>query len=171
MSVMSQVSDRGEYRSWPAKRPVSSLGALGIAVMVGIGVFTFRNVEIWIPLQEWYWTEYLTTKTFLTTRGDYQLLEKVAAHGKQLIALDAATVPAGDAEADAAATELRGNILAALLDFSAAGQNWERAQRRWRAAANDVPSIVSAFDEAIGGIMKDIVVWTVTNRALSVKPA
>jgi cholesterol transport system auxiliary component len=44
-------------------------------------------------------------------------------------------------------------------------------ERRWRAAANDVPSIVSAFDEAIGGVMKDIVVWTVTNRALSVKPA
>jgi len=44
-------------------------------------------------------------------------------------------------------------------------------ERRWRAAANEVPSIVSAFDEAIGGVMKDIVVWTVTNRALSVKPA
>jgi ABC-type uncharacterized transport system auxiliary subunit len=44
-------------------------------------------------------------------------------------------------------------------------------ERRWRAAANDVPSIVSAFDEAIGDVMKDIVVWTVTNRALSVKPA
>jgi ABC-type uncharacterized transport system auxiliary subunit len=26
-----------------------------------------------------------------------------------------------------------------------------------------------AFDEALGGVMKDIVVWTVTNPALSVK--
>jgi len=44
-------------------------------------------------------------------------------------------------------------------------------ERRRRASANDVPSIVSAFDEALGGVMKDIVVWTVTNPALSVKPA
>jgi len=43
-------------------------------------------------------------------------------------------------------------------------------ERRQRASANDVPSIVAAFDEALGGVMKDIVVWTVTNPALSVKP-
>jgi cholesterol transport system auxiliary component len=44
-------------------------------------------------------------------------------------------------------------------------------ERRQRASANDVPSIVSAFDEALGGVMKDIVVWTVTNPVLSVHPA
>jgi cholesterol transport system auxiliary component len=44
-------------------------------------------------------------------------------------------------------------------------------ERRQRASANDVPSIVSGFDEALGGVMKDIVVWTVTNPALSVKSA
>ncbi|HEX3520978.1 MAG TPA: hypothetical protein VHT52_02710, partial [Stellaceae bacterium] len=42
-------------------------------------------------------------------------------------------------------------------------------ERRERASANDVPSIVLAFDEALGGVMKEIVVWTVTNPALSVK--
>jgi len=42
-------------------------------------------------------------------------------------------------------------------------------ERRERASANDVPSIISAFDEALGGVMKQIVVWTVTNPALSVK--
>jgi cholesterol transport system auxiliary component len=42
-------------------------------------------------------------------------------------------------------------------------------ERRQRASANDVPSIVAAFDEALGGVMKDIVVWTVTNPALAVK--
>ena len=42
-------------------------------------------------------------------------------------------------------------------------------ERRERASANDVPSIVSAFDEALGGVMKQIVVWTVTNPALSVR--
>jgi cholesterol transport system auxiliary component len=42
-------------------------------------------------------------------------------------------------------------------------------ERREPASANDVPSIVSAFDEALGGVMKEIVVWTVTNPALSMK--
>src|SRR5262249_1641655 len=43
-------------------------------------------------------------------------------------------------------------------------------ERRERASANEIPSIVSAFDEALGGVMKEIVVWTVTNPALSRKP-
>lgn len=42
-------------------------------------------------------------------------------------------------------------------------------ERRQRATANDVPSIISAFDEALGVVMKDLVVWTVTNPALSMK--
>jgi cholesterol transport system auxiliary component len=42
-------------------------------------------------------------------------------------------------------------------------------EQRQRASANDVPSIIAAFDEALGGVVKDIVVWTVTNPALSVK--
>jgi cholesterol transport system auxiliary component len=42
-------------------------------------------------------------------------------------------------------------------------------ERRQPASANDVPSIVSAFDEALGGVMKKIVLWTVTNPALSMK--
>jgi cholesterol transport system auxiliary component len=42
-------------------------------------------------------------------------------------------------------------------------------ERRQRASANDVPTIVSAFDEAIGDVMKNIVVWTVTNPALSIE--
>jgi cholesterol transport system auxiliary component len=42
-------------------------------------------------------------------------------------------------------------------------------ERRQQASTNDVPGIIEAFDEALGGVMKDIVVWTVTNPALSVK--
>jgi cholesterol transport system auxiliary component len=42
-------------------------------------------------------------------------------------------------------------------------------ERRQRAAVNDVPSIVAAFDDALGSVMKDIVVWTVTNPALSAR--
>jgi cholesterol transport system auxiliary component len=41
-------------------------------------------------------------------------------------------------------------------------------ERRERAAANDMPGIILAFNDALGGVMKDIVVWTVTNPALSV---
>jgi cholesterol transport system auxiliary component len=40
-------------------------------------------------------------------------------------------------------------------------------ERRQRASANDVASIISAFDEGLGAVMKDIVVWTVTNPALA----
>ena len=42
-------------------------------------------------------------------------------------------------------------------------------ERRERAAANEVPEVVLAFDEALGGVMEDIIVWTVRNPALSAK--
>jgi ABC-type uncharacterized transport system auxiliary subunit len=38
-----------------------------------------------------------------------------------------------------------------------------------RATANEIPQIVLAFDEALGGVMEDIVVWTLRNPALSAK--
>ena len=41
-------------------------------------------------------------------------------------------------------------------------------ERRERASANDVPIIVVAFNDALGGVLREIVVWTVTNPALSV---
>ena len=52
---MSQVLGRGESRPWATKWPVSSLGAFLLAVVAGIGIFTYRNVEKWTPLQQWYW--------------------------------------------------------------------------------------------------------------------
>ena len=42
-------------------------------------------------------------------------------------------------------------------------------EQRTAAAENEVPSVVAAFDEALGAVMKDIVVWTVGNPALSAK--
>jgi cholesterol transport system auxiliary component len=42
-------------------------------------------------------------------------------------------------------------------------------EQRRRASANDVPSIVIALDDALGAVIKDIVVWTVTNPALAKK--
>jgi cholesterol transport system auxiliary component len=42
-------------------------------------------------------------------------------------------------------------------------------ERRERAKGNDIAQIVVAFDEALGGVMEDIVLWTVRNPALSAK--
>ena len=90
---MNQVLGRGESRPWATKWPVSSLGAMLIAGVLGIGIFTFRNLELWTPLQQWYWTEYLTTKSFPKAHGEYQMIVKMDAKGKQLMALDADVVP------------------------------------------------------------------------------
>ncbi len=40
-------------------------------------------------------------------------------------------------------------------------------EQRVRAAANDVPAVVTAFDAATDRVLGDIVVWTLTNPALS----
>jgi hypothetical protein len=61
--------------------------------VVGIGIFTYCNIEMWTPLQQWYWVQYLDTKTFPKERRDYKLLTKMDAHGKQLMAVDADVVP------------------------------------------------------------------------------
>ena len=42
-------------------------------------------------------------------------------------------------------------------------------EQRHSASANEIPQIVIAFDEALGGVMKDIVLWTVRNPALTAK--
>jgi len=40
-------------------------------------------------------------------------------------------------------------------------------ERRQRASTNDMPNIIWAFDEALGEVMKGIVVWAIANPALS----
>jgi cholesterol transport system auxiliary component len=42
-----------------------------------------------------------------------------------------------------------------------------RFEQRVAAAANDVPAVVAAFDAATTTVLRDIVVWTVGNAALS----
>ncbi len=75
---MSGLLGRAEYqgRGWPTRWPVSSLGALLIAVAVGIGVFTVQMAAMWTPLQRWYWGQYLNTEVFPTRpsdpRGNYR---------------------------------------------------------------------------------------------------
>jgi cholesterol transport system auxiliary component len=68
------------------------------------------------------------------------------------------------------APEIWVEIIARLVD--PAGRNiltHASFERRQRAAANDIPQIVLAFDEAVGAVMADIVVWTVRNPALSTR--
>lgn len=42
-----------------------------------------------------------------------------------------------------------------------------RFQQRVRAVATDIPSIVAAYDAATDAVLRDIVVWTLSNPALS----
>lgn len=42
-------------------------------------------------------------------------------------------------------------------------------ERREQAQGNDIGQIVLAFDEALGGVMEEIVLWTVRNPVLSRK--
>jgi cholesterol transport system auxiliary component len=42
-------------------------------------------------------------------------------------------------------------------------------ERRAPASENQIPAIVVAFDQALGGVVEDIVVWTARNPALSSK--
>jgi cholesterol transport system auxiliary component len=42
-------------------------------------------------------------------------------------------------------------------------------ERREQAKGNDIEQVVIAFDEALGGVMEDIVLWTVRNPAFSAK--
>jgi len=60
-----------------------------LAVVAGIGIFTYRNVEVWTPLQRWYWIQYLNTKNFPSPSGDYQVLAKVDRHGQRRMTVDA----------------------------------------------------------------------------------
>ena len=42
-------------------------------------------------------------------------------------------------------------------------------EQREPASSNEIPRIVVAFDEALGRVIEDIVVWTARNPALSAK--
>jgi len=72
---------------------VSTVWALLLAGVVGIGIFTYLNVEVWTPLQRWYWIQYLNTKNFPSPRGDYQVLSKLDQQGQRRMAIDADVMP------------------------------------------------------------------------------
>ena len=73
---------------WP------TLVALVLAFVAGIGVFTYQNVEVWTPLQQWYWVQYSSTKNFPNPGGTYQVLSKLDRQGQHSMATDADVMPA-----------------------------------------------------------------------------
>jgi cholesterol transport system auxiliary component len=54
--------------------------------------------------------------------------------------------------------------LMSLPDHKITGQT--SVSREAHAAANSLPEIISAFDQALGGAVSDVVTWTVSNRLL-----
>jgi len=90
---VNRLLGREESRGWPTKWPVSTLVALLLAFVAGIGIFTYRNVEVWTPLQQWYWIQYLNTKNFPSPSGRYQVLSKLDRQGQHSMATDADVMP------------------------------------------------------------------------------
>jgi len=85
---------RGESPGPSKNWLLSTLVALLLAFVAGIGIFTYRNVEVWTPLQQWYWTQYLSTKNFPVPSRNYQVLSKLDRQGQHSMATDADVIPA-----------------------------------------------------------------------------
>ena len=91
---MNRLLSREESRGLSTKWPVSVLVALLLAFVTGMGIFTYRNVEVWTPLQQWYWVQYSSTKNFPSPDGTYQVLSKLDRQGQHSMATDADVMPA-----------------------------------------------------------------------------
>ena len=88
--LLGREQSPGSSKNWL----VSTLVALLLAFVAGIGIFTYRNVEVWTPLQQWYWIQYLSTKNFPGPSGNYQVLSKLDRQGQHSMATDADVMPA-----------------------------------------------------------------------------
>jgi len=73
---------------------LSTVVTLVLAFVAGIGIFTYENVEVWTPLQRWYWVQYSMTKNFPNPSGSYQVLSKLDRQGQHSMATDADVTPA-----------------------------------------------------------------------------
>jgi len=91
---VNRLLSREESRGLSTKWPVSVLVALLLAFVTGMGIFTYRNVEVWTPLQQWYWVQYSSTKNFPSPDGTYQVLSKLDRQGQHSMATDADVMPA-----------------------------------------------------------------------------
>ena len=86
---MNRLLGRGDSPGPSKNWLLSTLVALVLAFVAGIGIFTYQNVEVWTPLQQWYWVQYSSTKSFPTLTGNYQVLSKLDGQGEHSMATDA----------------------------------------------------------------------------------
>jgi hypothetical protein len=91
---VNRLLGRGESPGPSKNRLLSIVVALLLAFVAGIGIFTYRNIEVWTPLQQWYWVQYSSTKSFPTPTGNYQVLSKLDGQGQHSMATDADVMPA-----------------------------------------------------------------------------
>lgn len=83
-------------------------------------------------------------------RTDYLLLADIRDFEAQYN--DPNGVPVATIDIETKILDARGNVLAS-----------SNARREVRAAANSVPAVVAAFDEALGAALGQIVAWTITS--------
>ena len=91
---MNRLLGRGESPGPSKNWVLSTLVALVLAFVAGIGIFTYQSVEVWTPLQQWYWVQYSISKDFPNPSGTYQVLSKLDRQGQHSMATDADVMPA-----------------------------------------------------------------------------
>ena len=87
---MSRLWGHEERPGWFA----SIVWALALSAVVGIGIWTYLNAEVWTPLQRYYWNEYLNTEMFRASQGEYWILDTVDHRGQRHLATESDVVPA-----------------------------------------------------------------------------
>ena len=81
---MSRLWGHEERPGWFA----SIFLALASSAVVGIGIWTYLNAEVWTPLQRYYWNEYLNTEMYEASQGEYWILDTVDHRGQRQLATD-----------------------------------------------------------------------------------
>jgi hypothetical protein len=90
---VTRTPDRTGHQGWQAKWPLSRVAVVPIAIVLGVGIFTYQECFIWTPLQRWYFNEYSLRADFPTTRGNYWLLMKTDRNGHHSVAGNSDVVP------------------------------------------------------------------------------
>jgi len=88
--LLGRGKSAGPSKNWV----LSTLVALVLAFVAWIGIFTHESVEVWTPLQQWYWVQYSISKGFPNPSGTYQVLSKLDRQGQHSMATDADVMPA-----------------------------------------------------------------------------
>jgi len=88
--LLGRGKSPGPSKNWV----LSTLVALVLAFVAWIGIFTYQSVEVWTPLQQWYWVQYSISKDFPNPSGTYQVLSKLDRQGQHSMATDADVMPA-----------------------------------------------------------------------------